>query len=355
MKKEKIIKACCFVGVTICLISVFFCCTNTAFYAGYQTAKGLYVRPKANQLTDDNMEDGITMNAVDNLNGLECLFVDMDEVEKLLAGDAGDEEDIEELPAEEDNNDQQDVTVEPICVPVILSEDGSFWYDQYARKMSMCTATAFFADHDGYRSKIIDLNNNDRYLSRWCRDQRRRNEIERMLIPMPPKDQADKNDEQTIVLTVRRDEVCQQAVEAIINDCHSSLETLAELQECSDSPYHIDVLTRMIWNRSTVYGNDDAAAEYLFWNTVALLIDQYSYSIDDINREFKYTAVDTSSDQQYSPSSHNTFDEGATAQPVPINLSGGSTDEGYSMDGPSETPDEDENAINNGSGQTWAW
>lgn len=353
MKREKIIKACCFVGVTICLIGVVFYCTNTAFYAGYHAAKGLYARPKAKQLTNDDTDD-IVMSAVDNLQGLECLFVDMDEVEKLLAGDAGDEEDIEELPAKEDNNDQQDMTVEPICVPVILSVDGSFWYDQYARKMSMCTATAFFADHDGYRSKIIDLNNDDRYLSRWCRDQRRRNEIERMLIPMPPKDQTDKNDEQAIVLTVGRDEVCQQAVEAIINDCHSSLETLAELRKCSDSPYHIDALTRMIWNRSTVYGNDNGAAEYLFWNTVALLIDQGRYSIDDINREFKDTAVDTSSDRKYGSSPHGTFDEGTAAQPVPIDLPGDNSDAPHSMCDPSVT-DNTGGTMDNSSERTWAW
>lgn len=250
-----------------------------------------------------------------------------------------------------------DDTVFYQAAPVVLSEDGSFWYDQRGKEMALDDAEIFLAKHYGYCFEILPMNKNKNYLSAW-RDEVRIDKIDelyrslisdRKLDDMPNHCDYD-------------DDLCIMIAEQSVNN-PANMGVLTSLKEKINfiDQRPVESLGNSIWNRRLEYNY--YVSEYIFWNTVTHLIDDEVYSVADINNYQEETVQESQEDagvtrssggKQYGPPPRSAFDTEA-AQPVPIDLSGGNPDEGYSMDGPSETPDEDENVMNNGSEQMWDW
>lgn len=194
------------------------------------------------------------------------------------------------------NQSAAEVTVDIPQVPVILSEDGSFWYDQEGNGITLEAAEEFLDEHYGYCVNILNLNANDRYLSAWQGEERlgKLDEVRETLI-------VSKDDSERGSLNVSDDQILQDVADSVLN-CPMSMELYSEMAERLPNNMASECISELvvsIWRRKVA--EDYNAVDYIFWSTVAQLVHDKVYSVDEINQQPQTQATsETTSEQRRS-------------------------------------------------------
>lgn len=190
-------------------------------------------------------------------------------------------------------------------IPVILSEDSSFWYDQDGEGMTPEAAEEFLNGHYGYCRDILYLNNNSYYLSAW-QGEKRLNKLDELRQSFVASKSDTAYNEPNY--SVARDEICQNVAAYVLNDPLNTeiFSEMAERLPHNSASTDIGELVISIWKRELVY--KDGATDYIFWSTAAQLINDEVYSVDKINqstesREPKKSTSQRASAQEVGPTS----------------------------------------------------
>lgn len=165
-------------------------------------------------------------------------------------------------------------------VPVILSEDGIFWYDQDGYGMTAEAAEEFLNAHYGYCQRILELNENELYLSGWRTTGRISKIVALKGKLLPIKSIEDHKENECLV----NDTLCKQASKFLTYDIMDKeiLTAMAERLQNNLAADNISELALLTCNPKTFV--DGHTADYLFWNTTAKLIDHGVYELDEINK-----------------------------------------------------------------------
>lgn len=211
---------------------------------------------------------------------------------------------LKQLAGMQEDIDDKDTEDTP-RIPVILSEDSSFWYDQDGEGMTPEAAEEFLNGHYGYCRDILQLNSNSYYLSAW-QGEKRLDKLDELYQSFVASKSDTAHDETNYF--VASDEICQNVATSVLNDPPNT-EIFSEMAE--RLPYNlasadIGELIISIRKRELVY--EDGATDYIFWSTAAQLINDEVYSVDKINqstksRELKKSTSQRASTQEVGPTS----------------------------------------------------